>query len=231
VPARTNTSVTAHRYRTYPGLNYGRNHPGYPSNGGYLPGHTFYHYNHGYYGSYYAPRLGFAIGVLPYGYYPFYYDDYQYFYSNGLFYQYDNDEYTVVEPPVGAEVKTLPSDAQSIVINGEQYYEVNGVYYKPVTKDDGTLTYEVAGKDGELNTDDGGQDVDNPPAPQIGDIVPSLPPDCRKIKLNNQTLYLSPDGIYYKAQFDQDGNKSYKIVGLPDDSQDQDQPDEQGGNQ
>jgi hypothetical protein len=191
--------------------------------GGYLPGHTAYHYNHGYYGTSYAPRLGFSLNVLPFGYYPFYFGDYQYYYSNGLFYQSDNDQYTVVEPPVGAAITTLPSDAQSIVINGQQYYEVDGVYYEPVTKDDGSLVYQVAGKDGELNTDGGSGGDTAPAAPQIGDIVSQLPPNCKKMSINGDKLYVSPDGVYYKAQGDQNNNTVYKIVGLPgDDGQEQD---------
>jgi hypothetical protein len=223
VPART--GVTA--YRSSPSAAYGRNHFGVGYRGGYLPGNTAYHYNHGYYHSYYQPRLGFSIGYLPYGYYPFYFGDYQYFYSGGLFYQYDNDQYTVVEPPVGAEITTMPSNAQSIVINGQQYYEADGVYYQPITKDDGTLSYQVAGKDGELNTDDGsGNDVNNAPAaPQIGDVVTQLPPNCRKININGDKLYISPDGVYYKVLTDASGNKTYKIVGLPD-QDDQNQGDQ-----
>jgi hypothetical protein len=230
---RVQSGASVQTYRPNPGAArgsyYGHNHVGFSGGVGARAGfvghgNTYYHYNHGYYGSYYAPRLGFSLGVLPYGYYPFYYGDYQYFYSGGLFYQYDNDQYTVVEPPVGAEVKTLPSDAQSIVINGQQYYESNGVYYVPITKDDGTLSYQVAGKDGELNTADAS--VDNaPPAPQVGDIVTQLPSNCRKISVNGNKLYLSPDGIYYQAQVDQDGNKTYKIVGLPEDDN-QNQPDQ-----
>ena len=229
------TRSTVQTYRPNAGATqgsyYGHNHTGSFSGGvsvraGFTAhGNTYYHYNHGYYGSYYAPRLGFSIGVLPYGYYPFYDDNDQYFYSSGLFYQFDNDQYTVVEPPVGAEVTTLPSNAQSIVINGQQYYEADGVYYAPITKDDGTLSYQVAGKDGELNTADD-QSVDNaPPAPQIGDVVTQLPPNCRKISVNGTKLYLSPDGIYYQAQVDQNGTKTYKIVGLPEDD-DQNQPDQ-----
>ena len=213
-------------YRSYQGSVYGHNHPGVAVGAnfshvhGFLPGNTNYHYNHGYYGSYYRPRLGFAIGVLPYGYYPFYWGDYEYFYSDGLFYQYDNDQYTVVEPPVGAEVTTLPSNAQSIVINGQQFYEVNGVYYKPVTKDDGTLVYEVAGKDGELNTDDSGDGSDVQQGPQIGDVVQQLPQGSRKLNINGQIMYMSPDGAYYQSFVDQNGATEYKIVGLPDDSDD-----------
>jgi hypothetical protein len=191
-------------YRTYQGNSYGKNH---------LP---YYHYNHGYYGSYYAPRLGFTVGFLPFGYYPFYYGDYQYFYSDGLFYEYNNDQYTVVEPPVGAEVTTLPANAQSIVINGQQYYEADGVYYMPITKDDGTLSYQVAGEDGQLNTGDAGSDA-APAPPQIGDIVTDLPPNCKKLNINGDRLFVSPDGIYYKAQVDQNNNTTYKIVGLPAD--------------
>ncbi len=220
-------------YRTYGGSVYGHNHPGsgyvtsHDHYHGYLPGNTYYHYNRGYYGTYYRPRLGFAIGVLPYGYYPFYWGDYEYFYSDGLFYQYDDNQYTVVEPPVGAEVTSLPANAQSIVINGQQYYEVNGVYYKPITKDDGTLVYEVAGKDGELNTDDGGDDSNMAPAaPQIGDVVQQLPQGSRKLNINGQVMYMSPDGAYYQSFTDQGGNIEYKIVGLPDDS---DNNGDQGG--
>jgi hypothetical protein len=195
-------------YRTSPSIGYGR--------GGYWGNHNYYHYNHGYYGSYYLPRIGFSCSVLPYGYYPFYWGDYEYFYSDGLYYQYQNNQYTVVEPPVGAEVASLPDKAQSIVINGQQYYELNGVYYQPITKDDGTVVYMIAGKDGELNTASSVQDQ-QPQGPQMGDIVYQLPQDCRKIKVNGEVLYVSPDGVYYQQQIDANGNKSYKIVGLPSD--------------
>ena len=185
--------------------------PAYWRNRGY------YHYYHGYYGTYYAPRIGFSIGFLPYGYYPFYYGDAEFYYSGGLFYQYENNEYTVVEPPVGAEVNSLPSNAQSIVINGEQYYEANGVYYEPITKDDGSVSYQVAGKDGELNTNNN-PNGDMQQMPQVGDIVQSLPPNCRKINLNGEKYYVSEDGYYYQEAADANNNKVYKIVGTPEDA-------------
>ena len=130
-----------------------------------------YYNAHGYYNSFYAPHLGFRLNVLPYGYYPFYFGPYQYFYSDGLYYQYLNNQYSVVEPPVGAAINTLPDNSQSIVINGVQYYELNGVYYQPITKDDGSVVYQVAGKDGELNTDGGSTACKWQLPPQIGDIV------------------------------------------------------------
>jgi hypothetical protein len=176
--------------------------------------HGGYFYNHGYYGSYYYPWLGFNCWFLPYGYYQFYWDDYPYYLSDGFYYQYNNDQYTVVEPPVGALIKTLPSKAQSIVINGQQYYELNGVYYLPVKMQDGTVQYEIAGKDGELNTEANGA---TSVVPKIGDIVTKLPPDCRRVRLNGTTLYVSEDGIYYQETMDSNNNKVYKIVGLESD--------------
>jgi hypothetical protein len=206
-------------FRTSPTVGYGRG--GHVNGGGYWGNHGYYHLNHGYYNTYYRPRLGFAVSVLPYGYYPFYYGDYQFFYSDGLYYQYDNSQYTVVEPPIGAEINTLPSGAQSIVINGQQYYEDNGVYYQPVTKDDGSTVYTIAGKDGQLDTGAGSVQDDQPQGPQMGDIVNQLPQDCRKISVNGQKLWVSQDGVYYQELTDGSGNKTYKVVGLPSDEPDQ----------
>jgi hypothetical protein len=199
----TNRSV----YRSYPGLPYGKNRITVRPSG------LYYNYR-GYYGSYYTPRLGFSINVLPYGYYPFYYGPSQYFYSEGLFYQYDNNQYTVVEPPIGAAIATLPEKAQSIVINGQQYYELNGVYYQPITKDDGTVVYQVAGKDGELNTDTNNNVQQS--LPQVGDISDVLPDEYRVIKLNGQKYYVTNDGYYFQDAVDSKGNKVYKIIGVPD---------------
>jgi FlaG/FlaF family flagellin (archaellin) len=186
--------------------------------------HGGYYYNRGFYGSLYYPSLGLGVGYLPYGYYPFYWDDSQFYYSDGYFYNYDGGQYTVVEPPVGAAINSLPSNAQAITINGEQYYEANGVYYLPVTKDDGTVVYQVAGKDGQLNTDSSDQgysdqgtatDIPTHPNPKIGDMIQQLPQDSRKVSINGQTLYVTPDDVYLKQTTDNDGNKGYIVVGLP----------------
>jgi len=57
---------------------------------------------------------------------------------------------------MGAAVPNLPSNAQSIVIDGIQYYESNGVYYQENVDGNGKTVYIVVGKDGVLNT--GGDD-------------------------------------------------------------------------
>lgn len=176
--------------------------------------HDGYFYNRGYYGSLYYPYLGLGYGMLPYDCSPLWWGDDEYYFGNGYFYQYNDDQYTVVEPPVGAEITSLPTGAQSIVINGEQYYELNGVYYLPVTKDDGSTVYQVTGKDGELNTGNTGADA---VVPKVGDIVTALPPDCREVHLNGATFFVSADGIYYQETVDSNNHKVYTIVGLDDD--------------
>jgi len=195
-------------YRSYPGLQYGRNHITARPQG-------FYYRNRGYYATYYRPQLGFSLTVLPTGYYPFYYGADQYFYNDGLYYRQDDNNYTVVEPPVGATIDKLPTKAQAIAINGMQYYELNGVYYQPITKDDGTLVYQIAGKDGELNTDDGGATASQDDLPQVGDLVDSLPEGCKILKLNGQKYYVSQEGYYFQDAVDTNGDKVFKIVGTP----------------
>ncbi|MDB5029982.1 DUF6515 family protein [Mucilaginibacter sp.] len=196
-------------YRSYPGLAYGHNYITVRPRG-------FYYQNRGYYGTYYRPQLGVRLNVLPFGYYPFYFGADQYFYSDGLYYRQENNDYTVVEPPVGAVINQLPAKAQAIAINGMQYYELNGVYYQPITKDDGTLVYQIAGKDGELNTDNNGNAQDD--LPQVGDLVDTLPQGCKMLKLNGQKYYVSEEGYYFQDAVDTNGDKVFKIVGTPNDA-------------
>ncbi|MES2807352.1 MAG: DUF6515 family protein [Bacteroidota bacterium] len=198
-------------YRSYPGLRYGRNYVSPRPRG-------FFYNNRGFYNTYYTPQLGFNINTLPYGYYPFYYGADQYYYSDGLYYaQQDNSSYTVVEPPVGATISKLPAKAQPITINGMKYYEHNGIYYQPVTRDDGTLVYQIAGKDGELNTQ---EDMGIAPEdlPQVGDMVDHLPEGFKILRLNNQRFYVSQEGYYFQDAVDTNGDPVFKIVGTPYDT-------------
>jgi len=220
---RSNTAIRSGN--AFRGGNRGFYRPGsrsyaYRGRGGFYGGSRFGvhgYYGHGfgrpYYGyyNYYRPYLGFSLSILPFGYYPFYYGDAQYYYSSGLYYrQYDN-EYKVVVPPVGAEVPELPKDAQEVTINGQTYYEYKGVYYSPVEKADGKTAYIISGKDGVLNTDDG--DVNAGSGARLGDIVDQLPENTREVTVRGEKLYVSEDGVYYEAV--QDGDKvTYKVVGI-----------------
>ena len=221
--------------------------------GGYRGGyHGGYHgYYGGYRGGFYRPgfrfgfgwgypHIGFYLGVLPFGYYPFYYNSLQYYYYGGAFYRPYNGGYEVVVPPVGAAVPNLPSNAQSIVIDGAQYYEASGVYYQ-AQDENGRTVYVVVGKDGVLNTgatDQPMSDNDDPimdnnapaatsaqaaPAPgtgttvtniQVGDVIEQLPPDCRKVTLNDKKYYVSPDNVFYE-QFKDANGTGYRVASVP----------------
>src|ERR1700744_5772798 len=179
----------------------------------------FYRPGFGYYG---YPHLGFYLGGLPFGYYPFYWGADLYYYYGGVFYTpYDGGGYQVATPPVGAAVPNLPQGAKSIVIDGQQFYEMNGVYYKAVVNDQKQTVYEVAGRDGVLNTNDDGTVVPDDAAPKVGDIVNELPDGCRKVTLNGKKYYVSPNDIYYQSFVDRDGNTGYRIASIPTDDDDQ----------
>ena len=179
----------------------------------------------GYYGGYYGgtyfygyPTIGFHLGFLPFGYYPFYFGSDLYYYYGGAFYRpYDNGGYEIATPPLGAAVPNLPKGAQSIVIDGVQYYEFNGVYFQPTTDDKGKTVYVVAGRDGVLNTAGENGVTNPPPAPQVGDIVNQLPQGSHKVKLNNKTYFVDTEGIYYEEFTDKNNFKAFRIVSIPAD--------------
>lgn len=193
-----------------------RSGAGYYAGVGYHGG-AFYRPGFGYYG---YPHLGFYCAGLGLGFYPFYWGDALYYYDNGIFYSpYDNGGYQVTAPPIGAGVPSLPNNAQPIKIDGVQYYEVDGVYYKESVDDKGKKIYIVSGKDGVLNTDVGTTDPNaSVAAPKIGDIVNQLPDGCRKVSLNGKRYYVSPNDIYYEKVTDPDGNVAFRIASLPDNS-------------
>ncbi len=219
---------------------------GYYGGGRYYGGRGYYGGGRGYYGPGFRfgfgwgyPRIGFYLGGLPYGYYPFYFGSLQYYYADGAFYRPYNGGYEAVAPPIGASVPSLPDNAQSIIIDGEQYYELNGVYYAEGVDDNGKQVYIVVGKDGVLETgnnagDQPMTDSDDPimdnsapntgrventrPAPEVGvkvgDIVNELPADCRKVTLNNKKYFVSPDNVFYEEFKDADGT-GYRVSSIP----------------
>jgi hypothetical protein len=198
------------------GANYrGATGSGYFAGSGYHGG-AFYRPGFGYYG---YPHIGFYLNALPFGYYPFFWDSAWYYYYGGIFYSpYSGGGYQVTAPPIGAGIPSLPKNANAIRIDGVQYYEADGVYYKESIDDKRKKIYVVAGRDGVLNTDDSVTDPNAAiAAPRVGDIVNQLPDGCRKVKLNGKKYFVSPNGIYYEKVTDPNGNTGYRIASLPND--------------
>lgn len=70
----------------------------------------------------------------------------EYFYQDGIFYtKAANGEYTVIVPPAGALVETLPEDYEMVNLGGNDYYKVDDTVFK-VTLSDGKPYFEVMGQ-------------------------------------------------------------------------------------
>ena len=70
----------------------------------------------------------------------------QYYYQDGVFYIMDTDgEYTVILPPAGALVDTLPEDYEMVTLDGNEYYKVDDTIYRVVISE-GRPYFEVLGQ-------------------------------------------------------------------------------------
>lgn len=93
-----------------------------------------------------VPPVGIRIAALPAGYVRVVVGPSVFFYAGGIFYALDEAarEYAVADPPVGAIVSQLPSEAAEIEIDGKPFMEYNGTIYKQVNIE--KPGYEVVGK-------------------------------------------------------------------------------------
>ena len=70
----------------------------------------------------------------------------EYFYNDGVFYVKGADgEYTVIVPPAGAIVDTLPDDYETVELDGHTYYKVDETLYRMIALD-GKACFEVLGQ-------------------------------------------------------------------------------------
>jgi len=229
----------------YFGRGYGGYHGGYTHYTSINFGGIGYHYYNGYFYRPYGygfgliyPPFGIHIGYLPYGYYPFYIGADPYYYYGGTFYQpYGSGEYQVVAPPLNSLVPQLPQGAQLQQINGQPYYVYYGTIYREEVRDNGETWYRVVGTNGQLaaGADQYEEDNQYQPAPQneqqepqvnpsspstnaprIGDMVYTLPANCKQLTISGQQYFLSPDGDYYQEVVGDDNKVMYQIVNKPD---------------
>jgi hypothetical protein len=89
-----------------------------------------------------APPIGFRIGALPIGFVSFTLANAAYYYYAGTYYQHYDNEYVVVQPPLGALVQSIPEGGQQVVIDGDTFYIVDGVQYQAVLYN-GSIWYKV----------------------------------------------------------------------------------------
>ena len=219
-------------------------HGGY-YNGGYYNFYPRYYYRPIYYSpfeyAHFGPAFGFRLGILPFGYDPFFIGRDPYYYYDGIYYRpYNEGGYEVTQPPLGAIVKKLPSGAKPTVINGQTYYELGGTFYEEGVNEKNKRQYIVVGTGGVINTVDTTQAPEeaSPTAPGNNNATPQpqqfqqpqefkqpaqpaqpqnanisqLPSNSKLVTIKQQKYYLAPSGIYYQEVIDANNNISYQSV-------------------
>jgi hypothetical protein len=61
----------------------------------------------------------------------------RYHYYNGAYYAQRNGMYEVVQAPMNAEIDSLPNGYNTVSVNGDEYYELDDVYYMPSVDGEG----------------------------------------------------------------------------------------------
>lgn len=155
--------------------------------GGYRGIHPYYYhpYRPYYWGPHWHP-LGFFLTTLATDAIWFNYNGRRYWYDDGCYYLPSDGGYSVVPPPVGAVVPSLPDGYETTMVGNDTYYYFGGAFY--------------------VQTDQGFQVVAAPP----GAVITQLPVGAVDQQVNGQEL-LVYDNVYYMP-ISQDGQDAYEVV-------------------
>ncbi len=136
----------------------------------------------------YYPSRGQVFVRMPGPYISLQFGGNPYYYSGGLFYRPYGSYFSVVIPPVGIHISTLPIGYWPLRWGGYPYYYYNGIFYRQGNND-----YEVV------------------QAP-VGAEVPALPRDARAVVIDGQKFY-EYNGTYFKESIRANGEIWYKVEG------------------
>lgn len=183
-----NTVVRSNNYRPYP-------RPPYV-----YGGHRYYcfhpYFYHPYHPFYWGPvwhPWGFFVATIATTAIIVSVENQHYYYDQGVYYIQSNGGYTVVQAPVGATVKTLPDNTQTVVVNETtNNYYYGGTYYEK-SKDGYTVV-----------------------PPTAGTVVENLPEGGEEVKIGDVT-YVKYGETYYQP-IQQDGKNMYEVVQIEDDN-------------
>lgn len=90
--------------------------------------YTYHPYRPFYYGSYFHP-IGFFTASLQLGALSIFWDNRDYRYYDGAYYQPYNNGYRVVAPPDGAGIPYLPNGYSTLVLGSDTFYYFGGIFY------------------------------------------------------------------------------------------------------
>ena len=88
--------------------------------------------------------VGAVVRNLPSNSQPVVVNNANYMVADGVYHQQSGDGYTVVNPPAGQTVTTLPPGAVQTTLDGQVAYQANGIYYQPVMQNGQTVYTTVA---------------------------------------------------------------------------------------
>jgi hypothetical protein len=66
----------------------------------------------------------------------------RYYFHDGIYYQAAEEGFQVVAPPIGIEVEQLPSAAELVEVDNQQYLVCKGIYYQALFAGSG-IVYRV----------------------------------------------------------------------------------------
>ena len=110
----------------------------------------------------------------------------EYHYDNGTYYLKTEDGFVAVQAPVGAEVPSIPQEAQEVQVNETNNYYYGGAFYEKNA--DGYIVVPAT----------------------AGTIVPGLPEGGDEVKIGDVTYVQFGDTYYQPIQVD--GKDMYEIV-------------------
>ena len=151
---------------------------------GYHP--YFYHPYHPYFWGPYWHPFGYFAAALSVDAYLFYLEGQQYYYDNGVYYTPYNGGYTVVAPPVGAVVRSIPAGYETVTLGDDTYYYYGGAFY---VSQGGS--FRVV------------------PAP-VGAVITEIPEGAKEQNINGQNVLLF-NNTYYQPIY-QNGQDAYEVV-------------------
>jgi hypothetical protein len=112
--------------------------------------------------------------------------DDEYHYENGTYYLKTEDGFVAVQAPVGAQVPSIPKEAQTVQVNETNNYYYGGAFYEK--NSDGYIVVPAT----------------------AGTIVPNLPEGGEEVKIGEQTYVQFGETYYQPIQLD--GKNMYEIV-------------------
>ena len=156
--------------------------------GGYRGVHPYYY--HPYRPTYWGPRwhpIGFFLNSLAADAFYFSLGGQGYYYDDGAYYQPSNGGYSVVPPPIGAVVSSLPDGYETTMVGNDTYYYYGGAFY--------------------IDNGQGYQVVAAPP----GAVVTEIPVGAVQQQDDQGQTYLVYNNVYYQP-ISQDGQDAYEVI-------------------